>query len=173
MDDLPQKMEIGTSRAKMIVVAIAGFVMTGGSALLVLRLLPDIVPGSYAEFIGYVGLIFFGVATALVVWRLLTAHGVVLTMDAEGLRDRRISDKVIPWKRIRNISTWQSRGQRIMIVALDPEFERTLGLSRLARIARGAGRAFGADGLGIGCNDLRTNYETMFNTATGFWKRNS
>jgi hypothetical protein len=167
--------EISTSRAKLVVLVIAGIGMTGASVLLAFQLLPDspFIPGSYAVSVGYGGLIFFGLATLLLVWQLFTAEGVVITMDAAGIRDTRISDKVIPWSAVRDISTWQSRSQRVMILAVDPEFERQLHLSRLARMAREASRAFGADGLSIGANDLKTDYETLFSTATAFWKAKS
>jgi hypothetical protein len=175
VDSLPARVEISTSRAKLIVLVVAGVMMTAASALLAFQLLPSsaIVSGSYAAPVGYVGLAFFGLATLLLVWRLSTAHGVVLTLDAEGIRDRRISDKVIPWSAVRNISTWQKQSQKVMILKIDPAFERQLGFSRFARMARQASRAFGADGLGIGANDLKTDYDTLFATATAFWKARS
>lgn len=173
MDDPPPKVEIGASRTKLVLLTIAGIVMTAGSALLASRRLPSVLPGSYGEFIGWVGLIFFGLCTLLIVWRLFTSHGVVLTLDSEGIHDKRITDKVIPWNAVRGISTWQSQRQRIMIVAVDPDFERSLNLSRLARMAREASKRLGADGLSIGTNDLKTDHDTLFRTATAFWKANT
>lgn len=173
MDDLPQRVEISASRFKLVLLTIAGIVMTVGSGLLAFRIIPRVMPGSYGEFVGWVGLIFFGLCTLLVVWRFFTAQGVVLTLNADGIRDTRISDKLIPWSAVRDISTWQSQRQRIMILAVAPEFECSLNLSRLARMAREASRALGADGLSIGTNDLKTDYETLFKMATAFWKANS
>jgi hypothetical protein len=170
VDALPPKVEISASRTKLLVLGILGVgmtVMCGGLAF------GFFAADIGAAVIGYVGVIFFGFCTLVALWRLFTAHGIVVTMDAEGFRDRRIADKVIPWSAVRDISTWQSRGTRIMILAIDPEFERQLTLSRVARVAREASRALGADGLGIGTNDLNTDYETLFRTATAFWKANS
>jgi hypothetical protein len=70
---------------------------------------------------------------------------------------------------VRDISTWQSHGQRIMILSVDPEFERSLGLSRFARTVRGSSRRLGADGLAIGTNDLKIDYATLFETARAYW----
>ncbi len=173
MKNLPERVEISTSRFKLVVLMIGGLVMTVGGFLLAFRIIPGVSPGSYAEFIGWVALVFFGLCSALIVRRFFTAQGVVLTLDAAGIRDTRISDKLIPWSAVRDISTWQSRSQRIMILAVDPDFEHSLNLSRLARMAREASRTLGADGLSIGANDLKTDYETLFRTATAFWKAKS
>ncbi len=172
VDQLPAKVEISTSRAKLIALVIAAVAMTVASALIAFRLLPSsqFFSGSYVQPVGYVGMAFFGLGTLLLLWRLSTAHGVVVTMDAEGIRDTRISDKVIPWSAVRNISTWQRQSQRVMILAVDPQFERQLNLSRFARMARQASRALGADGLSIGANDLKIGYDALFDTATAFWK---
>lgn len=165
----PQEaVEFASSPLKLLLLTGAGIVMTAASALLALRIGG---PGSYAEFVGYVGLTFFGLGTLLLVWRLFTGRGVAVTLNSEGLRDARISEKVIPWSVVRDITTWQSHRQRIMVIAVDPAFEERLGLSRIARMAREANKALGADGLTIAANDLSTSYETLLATTVAFWKK--
>jgi hypothetical protein len=173
LDNLPARVEIGTSRFKLIGLAVIGIGMTTGSFALAFRFLPGIAPGSFGEFVGYVGVLFFGLATLLGFWRFFTAPRVVVTMDAEGIHDARISEKMIPWSAIRDIFTWQIRRQKFMILVVDAEFERQLNLSRLAQMARRANRAVGADGLSIGSNDLKTDYDTLFSTAKAYWKNGS
>ncbi len=170
MDELPPRVEISASPTKLIVLGILGIGMTVMCGALAFGFF---AAGAGAAIIGAVGVTFFGACTLVAFWRMFTAHGVVVTVDTKGFRDTRISDKVIPWSAVRDISTWQSRGTRIMILAVDPGFERQLNLSRAARMALKASRALGADGLGIGTNDLKTDYETLFRTTTAFWKANS
>jgi hypothetical protein len=84
---------------------------------------------------------------------LLSVSGPVVTVTPEGIRDTRVAAEVIPWSAITGISTWQYRGQKIMVLAVDPATESGLTLTRIARWSRGANRALGADGLCIAAGD--------------------
>ena len=138
MADLPQRVEIGASRSKLFLLTIAGILMTTVSGLIAFRVFEDVQPGSFHHFIGWIGLVFFGFCTLVALWRLLTARGVILTLDAQGLRDTRISEMLIPWGEVRDITTWQTRSVRIMILAVDPEFAKSLNPSHFAGAMRGA-----------------------------------
>ena len=73
----------------------------------------------------------------------------VMTVSPAGLRDVRVAAEPIPWRAIKSISTWQMQRQMVLVVAIDPEEEARLTLTRLARWTRDANRRLGADGLVI------------------------
>jgi len=173
MGDLPQRVEIRSSPTKTTGLIVGAIGMTAGSASMAFRVLPGIDAGSFGEFVGYVGLVFFGLCTVLIFWRFLTTRGPVVTMDVQGICDTRIAKKVIPWSAVRDISTWEMSGQKVMVLAVDPAVEAGLNLSRIARWTRQANRSLGADGLCVTAQGIKTTYATLFSTARAFWNRNS
>src|SRR5262249_14816964 len=139
--------EIRGSPIKLIGLVGLGALATAGAASLAFRWLPGIGAGSFAEFIGYCGLLFFGLCTAMAFWRLLKANQTVVTITPRGIKDVRVAAEIIPWSAVRNISTWEIRRQKIMVLDIDPATEQRLTLTRIARWSRGPNRALGADGL--------------------------
>lgn len=169
--DTTRTIEIENAPAKMLRLVGLGVLMTGVSVALAFRWIPDIGPGSYGEFIGYCGLVFFGVCTVVVLWRLLTTRGPVVTIAPDGIRDRRLTSDLIPWTAIRAISTWEYRGQKAMVLAVDPSTEARLALTRMARWTRGANRALGADGLCVTAQGLKIDYVNLMALSLDYWKR--
>ena len=131
-------------------------------------LVPGVELGPGDAVFGYAGLALFGAATALLVWRLVTQRGPVVTLTPEGLRDTRVAADLIPWRAVHAISTWERSRQKFMVVAVDPAVERTLRLTRLARWTRDANRALGADGLCIAAQGLATDHETLVAAAQAY-----
>src|SRR5262245_40416768 len=157
--------EISGSPWKVLGLSVLGVMMTALSAAIALRLFPGMRVDTYHELMGYAGAVFFGFCTAVGVWRLLTTSGPVVTITPEGIRDTRIAREFIPWSAIKRISTWEYRGQRVMVLAVDPEVERRLTLTAIARWSRGANRALGADGLCVTAQGLRIDYDTLLATS--------
>lgn len=170
MVNIPESKEIYGSPMKYIGLAVLGIVMTAGSAALAFRWFGDPAPGSFEQFIGYVGLVFFGLCTVLIVWRVLTSQGPVVTITPDGIRDTRVAAELIPWTAINNISTWTHSGQKIMVLAVDPEVESQLTLTRIAKWTRGANAALGADGLCVTAQGLKNDYDSLLHTAETFAK---
>jgi hypothetical protein len=77
---------------------------------------------------------------------------------------RRVAAEAIPWKAIARICTWQYRGQKVLVLAVDPGVERGLSLTRAARWSRKANRALGADGLCIAVTGLNVGYDKLLQT---------
>jgi hypothetical protein len=154
-------LEIHQSLAKMLRALVLGVAMTLLCAAIAFHVLPNVRAGSIQEFGGYLGLVLFGFATLFGLWRMLVQPGTVVVLSPSGLLDRRLCADAIAWTAIRNISTWQYRKQRFMILVVDPEYERGLRLTRMARWTRGANRALGADGLCIATAGLTINHEAM------------
>ena len=103
-------LEIGYSIPKMLALIAGGLVMTAASAAVALRFIPDTGWGPLAPVIGYVGTAFFGLCTALFLWRLLTGRGPVVSMTPEGIRDIRVAKEVIPWRSICKLSRYEILG---------------------------------------------------------------
>jgi hypothetical protein len=151
--------------------------MTGVSAALAFRLLTAVPQGSFAQFAGMIGVIFFGLATLVAVWRIAGQRGPVITLSPQGIRDTRLTNSLIPWTGIRAVSTWTParRGkarsgllgssgafeQRVIVLAVDPETERDLELGTIAKWTRRANKALGADGLAVTAAGIAVGHERL------------
>jgi hypothetical protein len=161
-------LEISQSPWRMIGLIAAGILMTVLSASIAFHILPDLRASLYQQFISYVGVAFFALCTVVLSWRLLTVRGAVVTVTPEGIRDTRVAAEAIPWKAITRISTWQYRGQKVLVLAVDPGIERGLSLTRAARWSRKANRALGADGLCIAATGLNIGYDKLLHTCMAY-----
>ena len=153
--------EIRSSPWAQLRLAGVGVIMTAASAFAALPRLSNVAPGSFTEFAGYVGVLFFGLATLVFLWRAVSLRGAVIRLTREGILDRRVAAEVIPWRAIGAISTWESHKQRIIVLAVDPQVERRLTLTRMARWTRGANARLGADGLCIAVGGLKVDYDEL------------
>jgi hypothetical protein len=165
--DVPRSLVIESSPRKLLLLAGLGVLMT--VAAIWVASLPD-VPFYKKLLGGYIGTIFFGVATGVALWRLLTSRGPVITISPEGIRDTRIAASVIPWGAVTGISTWQFRRVKVMVLALRPGVEDQLKLTRAARWGRHANRAFGIDGLCITAQGLKIDYDTLLETTMDYMR---
>jgi hypothetical protein len=163
--DTSRTLEIESSPAKLLRLVGIGVLMT--AVAVTVTLLPD-VPYIGRVVGGYFGILFFGLCTGAALWRLLTASGPVVTISPEGIRDTRIAAAIIPWRAVTGISTWQYRGQKLMVLAMKPGIEDQLGLTLAVRWSRGANRAFGADGLCVTAAGLKIDYDTLLRTSQDY-----
>ena len=166
--DTSRAVEIEASPIKLLGIAVLGVIMTALSTAIAFRALSNVRPGSFAEFIGYVGMLLFGACTLFALWRALTTNGPVVTITREGIRDTRIAAEFIPWSAVNDITVWEHRRQRSIVLAIDPIVEARLNLSRMARWTRNANRSLGADGLCLGTNDLKIGFDEMLATTIAF-----
>ena len=168
--DTSRTLEIPGSPAKLIGLAGIGVLMTGLSAAMALRWIPEIPAGSFAQLVGSIGFLFFGLCLAVALWRLLAQRGPVVTITPEGIRDIRVAAEVVPWSAIRGISTWELARQKVMVLAVDPAVESRLTLTRIAKYSRGANRSLGADGLCTTAQGLQIGYDTLFATRAAYFE---
>ena len=166
--DTSRHLEFSQSPWQMLKLLILGIGMTALSTAVGLRLFDGIQPGSSKEFIGLMGLAFFGLCTAAILWRFIGTRGPVVTVTPGGIQDKRVATDLIPWTAVRDISTWQSHGQKIMVLAIDPGVESKLHLTRTAAWARGANRSLGADGLCITTSGLGISHDRLMETAIAY-----
>jgi len=83
----------------------------------------------------------------LVFLSLLTAKGqVVVSIDATGFKDTRLTPTVIPWSAIRALwaSSYRSRRPNQLAIAIDPAFKRGLSIRLGANLLRWANLSFGS-----------------------------
>jgi hypothetical protein len=165
--DTSRTIEIEASPIRMLGLGALGLLMTALSAAIMLNAFP-VPPGSLAEFGGYAGTVFFGACTVLALWRTFTTHGPVVTITREGIRDVRVAAEVIPWGAVNDIKVWESNGQRVMVLAVDPAIEGWLNLTRIARWSRGANRALGADGLCVTAQGLKIGFDELLATSFAY-----
>lgn len=154
-------LEIEASAVRMLGLSVLGLVMTALSAVLALHVVPGVARGGLVEFCGWAGMVFFAACSAGILWRTLTAHGPVVTITPEGIRDTRVAAELIPWRAVDSIKVWESQGQRVLVLAVDPTVEQSLTLTRIARWSRGANRCLGADGLCITAQGLKLGFDDL------------
>jgi hypothetical protein len=129
---------------------------------------PTFRRAGFVEFCGYAGTVFFGAVTALLLWSAFTTYGPAVTITREGIRDGRLAAELIPWSAVNDIAIWENRGQRVMVLAVDPTVEAGLNLTRAARWTRGANRALGADGLCVTAQGLKIGFDELLATSLAY-----
>jgi hypothetical protein len=160
MNALNDTIEIEGSPAKLLGLVGLGVIMTTASGAIVLGFIPN-VEGSFVEFIGWVGLLFFGACMLIGLWRLFTFSKTVVTLLPEGLLDTRVAQRPIPWSAMEDIGVWSSNGQKIIVIAVPLEVEQGLGLTRMVKMTRSANAKLGADGLCIASTGLKIAHDKL------------
>jgi hypothetical protein len=164
--DTNRTVEIKAAVGQMALLALGAAAFTAGAVFILANGLAP--PGSFKELAVYVGVSFFGFCTVMIVWRMITGRGTVVTIGPDGIRDVRVADNTIPWSAISDIGTWTAHGQKIMVLAVSPEVEAGLGLTRAASWSRGANRALGADGLCVTAQGIKIGYDALLATTTAY-----
>ncbi len=159
--DVSRTLAFAGSSWRMLGLGVLGILMTGLSGVLAGGLLPGTENDWLARANGWLGLAFFGLATMLVLWRAITETGPVVTLTPTGITDTRIAAREVPWTAVHGISTWDYKGQQVMVLAVDPDIEAQLELSRIARMTRTANAALGADGLCVTAQGLKVAYDDL------------
>jgi hypothetical protein len=176
--DTSRTLEIESSPAKLFVLFGLGVLMTAVSVAAAVMPADMLSHGVFAReealVAGWFGTVFFGLCTVVPLWRLFTARGPVITISPEGIRDTRVAAAFIPWSAITRISTWEYRSQKAMVLAVTPDLEEKLGLTRAPRWMRGAGRALGVDGLCVTASGVKIDYDALLQTTRDYasaWRR--
>jgi hypothetical protein len=160
LDISRQPVEIKGSAAKLLGLVGLGLVMTAMSGAIAFGFIPNI-EGSFVQFVGWIGLFFFGASMLIGLSRLFTASKAILTLLPDGLLDTRVAEKPIPWAAMEDIGVWSSHGQKIIVIAVPPEVEAGLGLRRMVQMTRGVNAKLGADGLCIASTGLKISHDEL------------
>ncbi len=136
---------------RLLLLVAVGLLLSALSGAIAVGLIPG---GILAALIGAFGTLFFGAATALTLWRLLTLPRAALVLDAEGILDRRLSPDVVPWHAIAGARVETIMGQSFIVLSVDPDVETRLRVSPVQRLSRAANAGFGFEGVLIAVQDL-------------------
>lgn len=120
----------------MLLLLVGGLVFVALGALIAGLVGDPIKPG--AEWVGWVGMIFFGACVVAIVPQLLDREE-SLRISSLGLLSRKWSDETIPWSEITAVTVWTYRGNRSIILHLR-DAARFPSATLLGRLA-GANRA--------------------------------
>ena len=168
--DTSRNIEIHAATTRQFVLLAFGGMSFALATLLAFDLIPGMHSDPAAVSTGYFGIAFFGLCVGVATWQLVAQRGAMVTISPEGLRDVRVAAEMIPWRAIRSISTWKIQRQMVLVVAIQPETEQRLTLTRMARWMRNAHRAQGADGFLVSAQGLRIGYPTLFYTCRDYWE---
>lgn len=152
--------EIKGSPAKLTGLLFLGVIMTALSGMIVWGTIP-VRAGSLGQFMGWAGLLFFGLCTLVIGSRLMTSSKTIVTLSPSGYLDTRLSERPIPWAAIQNVMVWTMQGQKVIVLQVPPETEASVGLTRIARWSRGANAKLGADGLCTVAAGLKTKHDDL------------
>src|SRR5262249_17750429 len=126
------ELEFRTSpgRSLAAVTGSVGFALIG--AAMAFGVFDGIKPWSQGWIAGWASLIFFTLCGA--VWlKQALMRGPILTIGPRGVRDTRLSRDWIPWAAITAASETSIRGTHLLMLCIDPAFEATMSLTRVAR----------------------------------------
>ena len=192
--DTSRTLEIKGSPWKALKMVGASAMMAALSAAVAFHYLPNVRPGSLVEFVGYAGVLFFGLGTLLLIWQYFRLRGPVLTLTPDGIRDSRLSAQAIPWKAVSSVSAWDISmaagksaaaavpaplpvhgtravaNSRTVVLAVDADTENRIVRTRLAKWMRNANRGFGADGLAISPLGLAIGFDELLDTCRAYWQ---
>jgi hypothetical protein len=152
--------EIKGSPAKLLGLFALGILMTLACALVTFGYIP-VTAGSLRQFLIWVGVVFFGLGTLVAGSRLMRASDTVVTLSPNGLLDTRLSQRPIPWGAIQEVGVWTMQGQKVIVLPVPPETEKSVGLTRIASWSRGANKKLGADGLCVMASGLETSHDAL------------
>mgnify|MGYP003497707592 FL=1 len=160
MDPRQTRIDIQGSPLKLIGLVVLGIIMTGLSGAIALGYIP-VAAGGIRQFFGWAGLLFFGAALAIGFYRFATVSKIVVTLSPDGLHDIRVSERPVPWEAIADVGVWTMHEQNIIVLAVPPDVEARIGLTRMARWSRGANAKLGADGLCISATGLKIGHKDL------------
>jgi hypothetical protein len=160
--------KVEASPIKLLRAALIGAVFSAICIAAALGWFDNVQPGSFREFVSYIGAVFFPVLAVGALWRALATRGPVLILSREGIQDLRLAAELIPWNAIQDIAVREVRGHRSIMLSIDPAVEAKLTFNPIIRWTRKADRAFGMSGLSIGAADLKIGFDDLLATTLAF-----
>ena len=159
MTALPDEIAIGYSTWRLLELTLLGIIMTLLCGAIVV-LIP--VSGLLQLVVGYAGVAFFGAATCVAVWKLLSAKEPVVFINRTGICDLRIFDQWILWESVRDVSIAKVRSQKFVVLQVSPALEALLFATTYRRMLQAANHALGVEGVVISPIGLSINAATLF-----------
>jgi hypothetical protein len=168
--DTNRTVEFRSSPARLGLLAVLSVVIATLGLAAGWRLMPNIDPGSFQQFLGWTMAILFTGTFVIAVVRLFDLKRPTLVLSPKGLWDVRLSAEFIPWSVVKRISERSYRRQKFLLVEVLESVWQGQSLTKMARWSRGPNRATGFDGMCIGTGDLNVKYDELFSTITAYAK---
>ena len=173
MDPRFVTVEIKGSSAKLIGLGVMGIGMTAlcaGIGYVAFHSVEHTPYDQYARLgiiaVGIFGTLFFGWTTQIAIARFLSAGKTMVTLNRQGIHDKRVSERPIPWESIEDVGVWEMSGQKIIVLSVPPEVEASIGVSAVTRWTRSANKSLGADGLSITAAGLDMGHDALLSAIT-------
>lgn len=115
----------------------------------------------------YIGAVFFGLATCRMLWRLSTARAPVVFVSRVGIRDIRLAEETIAWSAVRKILIWEQRGQKCVVLKVDPLVAPRFSGGFLTRALMN--KALVADSVVVNAGGLTMDIGTLLDTCKQYW----
>lgn len=146
------------ARGKLLALTAGSFAFAAACTfLLSTGAAPD---GGFKEAVLYFGVPFFALCGVLGI-KYLRAHGDAVVISPSGIMDTRISADTIPWPAVRSMTVREMRGQHFIMLDVDPNFERTMKLTRMAAWTKPMNAAIGFEGFAITVAGLDGSLEDL------------
>jgi hypothetical protein len=168
-DQLPDDIEIGYSALRMLRLVGLGAIMTLLSASIAFNWFAYENIDSFHVLMAYVGIAFCGLATLKFIWTLITASGAVVVISRYGIRDLRVSNELILWGSVEDVTPCEFRRQKFMALKINPALEKQLFATKAKQAMLLANRALGVDGVVIGASGLTMDIDTLLKTCTAYY----
>lgn len=166
--DTNYEFKVEASPIKLLRAALIGAVFSAICVAAAIGWFDNVQPGSFREFVSYIGAVFFPVLTVGALWRAFTTRGPVLILSREGIQDLRLAAELIPWNAVQDIAVREARGNRSIMLSIDQAVETRLTFNPIIRWTRKADRAFGMNGLSIGAGDLKIGFDELLAATLAF-----
>jgi hypothetical protein len=142
---------------------------TGSCGVLVFRLISTRTPTNLDSVLLPLCLIFFTVIALGRIRNAIRLRGVVVTVGRNGILDRRISEKLIPWPAVIEVTEmWLWR--RFLVLKLDPSYERNWPKHFDALFIKTGNRLFGWNGYLVTTEGLKASFRELHSTVMKHWK---
>jgi hypothetical protein len=168
-DQLPDDIEIGYSALRVLRLVGLAVIMTLLSASIAFDWFAEKNIDGFMLLVGYAGVAFFGLGTLKIIWTLITAKGPVVFVSRYGIRDLRISNELILWGSVEDISTWEYRRQKCIVLKISPALESQLFATKAKRAMLLANRAVGVDGIAVSPSGLTMDFDALLKTCMAYY----
>ena len=168
-DQRPDDIEIGYSGARMLGLVGLAVIMTLLCASIAFNWFAYQTIDGFILVVAYAGVAFFGLGTLKIIWTLITAKGPIVAISRYGIRDLRISNELILWGSVEDITIWEYRRQKCIVLKISPALESQLFASKAKRAMLLANRAVGVDGIAISPSGLTMDFDALLKTCMAYY----
>jgi hypothetical protein len=161
---MPDDIEIGYSSLRLLRLVGLGVIMTLLSAGIAFNWFGSGRIDGFYVMIGYVGTGFFGLATLKAIWTLMTAKGPVVFISRDGICDLRIVNELMPWDQIQDISSYEYRRQKFVVLKISAALENQIFGAKAGKVRLLANRMLGVDGIAITASGLTVDGDALLKT---------